>query len=227
MLYIPYAQQTPEQREETSRKYEEDLKARKEQERKQEQDNLVLAQTVAILLGAVVLPYAEGSDGYNNWFPATFDDGRCINLRFYQCNNENKISVSGNLPAGSRTVIYTSGTGINISASKTPQKIAQDIERRLMPEYNKVYVSALERKMRNDLYEQKCQEVLADICLVEGTSTHNDNAAVYVSIGKISGEITSIRPDETCTVELRNVPVDLLKKYLFISRLHTQTTDAQ
>lgn len=198
--------------------WDEELKARRAQEKIDSDNYAVICQTVALLLGGdLEPPNPDKEHGYNWHYNITFPDGSGICIAAKVWANKGKLSVSGEYPRdrSGRRFCDKYPESINVSETKTPEQIAKDIQRRFMPEYKVAYAGAIEAKQRNDDYHSKVNATKDLLCSIQGVtrSTH-DEQRLYISTGNIGGTITYISSDGTCSLELRNVKAELLKHLL-------------
>lgn len=66
---------------------------------------------------------------------------------------------------------------ITVSLAKSPQQIARDIERRLLPTYREIRTETLARKARSDQDELDRQGLAASLAAVLGVESENPNTA--------------------------------------------------
>jgi hypothetical protein len=104
---------------------------------------------------------------------------------------------------------------INVSDQKTPEQIARDIERRLMPEYTKELQEVVDRIEKTNLYNQRQKEniqKLADYFGVEFKEKDRDRPTIWVydKIKGLSSTIEACR-EETVKFSLEVTPVLAMK----------------
>ena len=113
-----------------------------------------------------------------------------LHASLYFNHHEGKIHVSTNLPTDAKGEIpYVEGYGqlgkrmpsINIAFSKTPQQIASDIERRLMPEYMSILMKALARIASSDAYHSKTEGFASEIAALVGVESKGNKVDFYRS----------------------------------------------
>ena len=101
-----------------------------------------------------------------------------------------KIRVSADLPKDAKGEIpYVEGYGqlgkrmpaINVSFDKTPQQIAKEIERRLMPEYMDILMKALSRIASSDAYHSKTEDFAEQIAKLVGVEAKGNKVDFYRS----------------------------------------------
>jgi hypothetical protein len=104
--------------------------------------------------------------------------------------HEGKLHVSSNLPKDARGVIpYVEDyrpmgkrmPSINVSFDKTPQQIANAIERRLFPEYLPVLEKALTGIASSDAYDDKTEGFAAEIARIVGVESKGAKVSFYRS----------------------------------------------
>jgi len=100
-----------------------------------------------------------------------------LHADLYFNHHEGKIHVSSDLPKDAKGEIpYVEGYGqlgkrmpsINTSFNKSPEQIAKDIERRLMPEYMDILMKALSRIASSDAYHSKTEGFAGQIAKLVG-----------------------------------------------------------
>lgn len=196
--------------------YEEDLAARRAQERLDAEEFRVVAQTIAILLGGAVKDTPLSEDYWcNTRQTISFDDGRAIDLVFQEYNNKGKLRVYGNMPrnASGRTFGKSAG-GINVSTSKTPQQIAKDIARRFMPEYTTCYAKAVQQKHESDEYTRKKEARKDLLCTIKGVTRSTCNDSLHVRCNAMYGDIKHVSETGLCNIELSGVSTEQLRVLL-------------
>ena len=113
-----------------------------------------------------------------------------LHTSLYFNHHEGKLHVSSDLPKDAKGEIpYVEGYGqfgkrmpsINTSFSKTPEQIARDIERRLMPEYMDVLMKALTRIASSDAYHSKTEGFAGQIAKLVGVEAKSNKIDFYHS----------------------------------------------
>jgi hypothetical protein len=108
----------------------------------------------------------------------------------YFCHHEGKIHVSSDLPKNAKgETPYVSGYGqlgkrmpsINVSFDKTPQQIAKNIERRLLPEYLSILEKAVKQIADSDAYYNKTENFAKEIAQVIGVEAQGNKVDFYRS----------------------------------------------
>lgn len=154
------------------------------------------------------------------WIKATHGDGRCLDF-MRNCYN-NKIGISGvyGLDAYGRyagpinfgSIKYNQKRpdSIGVSVTKSAEKIADDIKRRLLPTYSELYYKIAERiakdKEKSNTVNQRITEIadLIDSDDIQGKS--NYTKTVYFSSKSIHrGEIRTSN-GEDYAIEITGVP---------------------
>lgn len=154
---------------------------------KEEQEYLIdIASKVASLLdGDWTIDQERLDGGYPGIFLNGPDDK---SLHFViPWNNDNRLEISGSFRNGLNQHLPYSGdrekTEITVAKSKAPEQIAKDIERRLMPPYERVLAQTKERKAKADAYEAEKMRALETIrdAMGEGASIKDDDVIRYNS----------------------------------------------
>jgi hypothetical protein len=123
-----------------------------------------------------------------------------LHASLYFNHHEGKIHVSSDLPKDAKGEIpYVEGYGqfgkrmpsINTSFSKTPEQIAKDIERRLMPEYMDVLSKALTRIVSSDSYHSKTEGFAGQIAKLVGVEAKDNKVDFYRSPHPVLNETIS------------------------------------
>ena len=113
-----------------------------------------------------------------------------LHASLYFNHHESKIHVSTDLPKDAKGEIpYVEGYGqlgkrmpsINVSFGKTPQQIAGEIERRLMPEYMDILMKALARITSSDAYHNKTERFANEIAALAGVEAKGNKVDFYRS----------------------------------------------
>jgi hypothetical protein len=137
-----------------------------------------------------------------------------IHASLYFNHHEGKIHVSGDLPKDAKGEIpYVEGYGqlgkrmpsINASFNKTPEQIAKDIERRLMPEYMDILMKALSRIASSDSYHSKTEGFAGQIAKIVGVEAKGNKVDFYRSSHPVFSETISRAEvhDDDVELELR------------------------
>ena len=118
----------------------------------------------------------------------------------YFNHHEGKIHVSADLPKDTKGEIpYVEGYGqfgkrmpsINTSFNKTPEQIAKEIERRLMPEYMDILMKALSRIASSDSYHNKTEGFAEQIAKLVGVEAKGNKVNFYRSRHPVLNETIS------------------------------------
>ena len=152
-----------------------------------------------------------------------------LHASLYFNHHEGKIHVSTDLPRDAKGEIpYVEGYGqlgkrmpsINISFSKTPQQIADDIERRLMPEYMDILMKALARIASSDAYHSKTEGFAGEIAKIVGVEAKGNKVDFYRSNLPVFCETISRAEvhDDDVELDLRLSYEDTLKVLKLLSR---------
>jgi hypothetical protein len=137
-----------------------------------------------------------------------------LHASLYFNHNEGKIHVSTVLPKDAKGEIpYVEGYGqfgkrmpsINVSFDKTPEQIAKEIERRLMPEYMDVLMKALTRIASSDSYHSKTEGFAEQIAKLVGVEAKGNKVDFYRSPHPLLNETISRAEvhDDDVELELR------------------------
>ena len=103
-------------------------------------------------------------EGYQGVFITTLD-GKQLQLTT-PWNNNNRLEISGSFRDFYQHLPYKhENTSITVAKSKSPEQIARDIKKRLMPAYERVLAQAKKNKIIAENQEAKKQNVLE--CLKE------------------------------------------------------------
>ena len=118
----------------------------------------------------------------------------------YFNHHEGKIHVSADLPKDAKGEIpYVEGYGqfgkrmpsINTSFNKTPEQIAKEIERRLMPEYMDILMKALSKIASSDSYHNKTEGFAEQIAKLVGVEAKGNKVNFYRSRHPVLNETIS------------------------------------
>lgn len=185
---------------------------------------LVVAQAIAELLGASVLPaHGRGDDGYMGRFALSRPNGDEIALCFGLANYKGKIHITGSYLADTRCALAYNEKrpSISVSVLKTPEQIAKDIQRRFLPAYLPLAAACRERKAQDEARAARQEELLSSLVQdYKGRVTRygNSDSGLHISgagVGKAYGHVKNISGDSsTCNLELSNCPLSVLKQIL-------------
>ena len=137
-----------------------------------------------------------------------------LHASLYFNHHEGKLHVSSDLPKDAKGEIpYVEGYGqlgkrmpsINTSFNKTPEQIAKDIERRLMPEYMDVLMKALSGIASSDAYHSKTEGFAKQIAKLIGVEAKENKIDFYRSPHPVFSETISRAEvhDDDVELELR------------------------
>lgn len=88
-------------------------------------------------------------------------------------NNSNRVEIHGYYGDLNQYLPYKrEKTEITVSMAKTSERIAKDIEKRLLPVYEKVYAETMEAKKVDDKYKREKAAILKTIQEVIGGDAH-------------------------------------------------------
>ena len=118
-------------------------------------------------------------------YPGVFINGpedKSLQFRIRWANTE-RLEISGSYRNGlNQHLPYDrEKTKITVAKSKTYEQIAKDIERRLMPPYERVLARARELKVKADAYENEKMKALEAVkeAMGEGASIRQDEVIRY------------------------------------------------
>jgi hypothetical protein len=123
-----------------------------------------------------------------------------LHADLYFNHHEGKIHVSSDLPKDAKGEIpYVEGYGqlgkrmpsINTSFNKSPEQIAKDIVRRLMPEYMDILMKALSRIASSDAYHSKTEGFAGQIAKLVGVEAKGNKVDFYRSPHPVLNETIS------------------------------------
>ena len=126
---------------------------------------------------------------------------------------EHKLHISGEFPRTIKGEVGRYGeskSSINVSDSKTPEQIARDIEKRLLPIYLSELEEAVTQVNRTNIYHQKRQaniQKMADYFQVEFKEDNSKEPSIYVC-DRMKGLSSRIRVygEDTVKFELELTP---------------------
>jgi len=102
-------------------------------------------------------------------------DGKQLHFRT-SWNKKNHLEISGSFHNLYQHLPYQcENTSITVAKSKSPEQIARDIRKRLMPAYERVLAQAKENKIAADKREAKKQHVLEVLKAAMDKATIRDN----------------------------------------------------
>jgi hypothetical protein len=112
----------------------------------------------------------------------------------YRANMIGKVKVIGILPLHDNRTVYINepAPSINISLKKGGKGIAQDIKRRLIPEYESKFEKGIEEVAKLKDYETRMNKAKAELSKIMGIPTNNRFVA---SIGNTYAQIELNNPE--------------------------------
>lgn len=144
-----------------------------------------IAEAVAPLLGDDWHLDGSWPEDYNG-NKLTGPSERCLHFNIGWRTND-RLEIDGHFDNGlSQYLPYREErekTEITVAVNKAPEKIAQDIKKRLLPPYERMLAIAIERKRREDNYKAKRKEAMERVKNAIGGdvdfTTHRDEDALY------------------------------------------------
>ena len=118
---------------------------------------------------------SDDKDNYRGIYLSSPDERE---LQFaFPWNKSDRIEIRGIFPNGLNRYRPYSGnehekTEITVSAEKPPKRIAQDIKKRLLPPYERMFAIAQKRKQENDQYKAKRRQAMEMIKEAIGGDVH-------------------------------------------------------
>ena len=196
--------------------YEARMAREKEEERARNEKTKSLIGRISEILGFTL--EKEKNDDWSYVSINATKGEESIHFASGSYHMKDRIRVSGDFPKtekGERVDPYRYGEKrheITVSALKSAEQIAKDIERRFLPRYRELLKRAIEIVNQSNDYAGKCAENLQLIKGGAPTEEELKDSALRVEEGPIYGEIR-VRAEEA-TVELRSVPVETAEKIM-------------
>lgn len=187
-----------------------------------------LARKVATALGPDWKYSNPDRDGQiAHWVHVVHKDGYGICLSGGNTRN-NPLHISGNYPP--KASYGNDRPSINASTDKTPEQIAKDIQRRLLPDYIALWTKVTTDLKRHEDFEQTQARIakdlfamVPDINLAAGSkkSFHNPRSGETAPIGftfyrdnhEGYGDL-SVNSENSVDVKLHSLPLDLARQVL-------------
>jgi hypothetical protein len=144
-------------------------------------------------------------------------EGPAIMLRL----RKGRISFSGQYPHPYYPSDPAERAYITVSASRSPQSIAGDVQRRLLPRYQKSYAAAVARQEADEAYERRRCDALEMLAAISQMpiSHHNDREPQIYHYAHPPGTLARIKIrtyslDDTMQVDLDldGIPFDVAKQ---------------
>lgn len=181
-----------------------------------------IARDVARALGAGwSIDRKYEMDG-NNGAMLDHTDGRRLHIFRQYSTPAGKVSISGVYPY--RSDMPTSNTehvSINVSRDKAPTAIARDIERRLMPTYERELAKLRETYEQRDKNNAQREAMVRRVYRIMGKPDTRDarareqdskNSQTRISLSGITdgyGDMTIYHDGTSAAIELHSIPADL------------------
>ncbi len=212
-----------------------------------------LTQAIAAALGDG-WSYAPRPDGEGDLYRVSeirHTDGREINLEFTDDWRKApaRVQVWGGYPEGTEFNGRTSRVdysnlwnpheerpGISCAATKTPAQIAQDISRRFLPEYSRIWVRCKEKADQITAYGQRQLATRAELAVIKGIDLWPDRNGGIGLEGNVSlpglekyGSSVRVKGPNSIELTLGGLTVEQVARVLDALRtptdLHTYTTE--
>jgi hypothetical protein len=131
--------------------------------------------------------------------------------------DENKLHISGDFPKSIKgeSSRYGEPIDINVSTSKTPEQIAREIEKRLLPIYLPELKKAVNQVNQTNIYHQKRQKNIQKMAEYFGVEFKEDKEPSIWVYGKINGLDSHIKAqgEDTIGFELELTPEMAIKVF--------------
>ena len=135
-----------------------------------EQEELVRQKTIEVCKCMEGWRLDEEQGTYGTLIMSNDSDGLVFSPIW---NNSNRVEIHGYYGGLNKYLPYErEKTEITVSMAKTPERIAKDIEKRLLPAYKKVYAETMEAKKVDDEYKKKKVFILETIQKTIGGDAH-------------------------------------------------------
>lgn len=186
---------------------------------------LVAAIAAALGPGWRACPPHTNPDGQHYPYhrtPIRHDAGHSIDLTFDGWQNEGRIEVSCNWPKGrdGRELIphrLEDRPVITLAKTTAPERIARDIERRLLPRYLPIWTAQVERLARETAYEAQNERTIERIISAGlGERSRHGSGGVWLRGNVYADQVTP--QGDTLRFESFSCPVDLALQVLELLR---------
>ena len=159
-----------------------------------------LAKQVAGILG---WKYNEDAQ---NWLALLSNAEASLGL---EMTHKGKVVVTGFLPKGNYSRHDLHGPKISITASRGPEAIAKEIQRRLLPDYEAVMAEAMKRKADAEAYDNAARNNLERLADAFGTVVRDGDTTLHV--GSVNDNYYGVATagNTWARLELRSVPIDM------------------
>ena len=166
-----------------------------------------------ILKMSVQFP-SEEDMRWHKWAYLT-KDSQSIRISNGSYQKENKLHIAGDFPKSTKgeSSHYGEPISINVSVSKTPEQIARDIEKRLLPVYLPELEKAVNQTNSTNIYHQKREaniRKMAEYFGVEFKEDKEPSIYVYDRIKGLGSRIEAYGED-TIKFELELTPEIAIK----------------
>jgi hypothetical protein len=172
---------------------------------------------------ATALGEGWGPDTSPFWKDATHatrivgPDGATLFLRLgsENSNRRGRLIISGAYPEGSSALYGVEYHEITVDATKSPDVIARDINRRLLPSYLPELATVTARLQDQKTAEASRAEATRRLGALPGVSAfRQDTSKAYVDLRGVHGDVSVNHDGDSADVTLRRVPLDLVEAFL-------------
>ncbi len=136
--------------------------------------------------------------------------------------DRDKLSVYGLFPYGPEGEIFfhEERPRISVSSTKTPERIASDIQKRFLPDYRKLF-SKIEEKIEertNNLNIQEKNLVMLKGSKLDENEKRSKCLSIYSFIKELDGYGDIRGGKHKCDIDLRSIPYETAQKIIEILR---------
>jgi hypothetical protein len=179
---------------------------------------ILVAAALAARTGQPWRP-SEGDD-YGRHFAAVelATDPEC-RITFNDTWSKGKLAVRGRYPRHAGTHYpdqREQAPTINIGAGKSPEQVAADVARRLLPAYLKSYAAGRQRLQESKDYDARRAALAADLAARCGEQAPSHTPHRFSTYRGEGAYVRSCEAwaDDTCTIELNHVAADLARRII-------------
>jgi hypothetical protein len=174
-----------------------------------------LVRQIATALGPDWTYRNPSLDGtLSHWAKIKNDDGYSISVTSQWPTYA--LHISGEFPKDHHLGYNVSRPSINVSPAKTPEQIAKDIRRRLMPEYLPLWKQAKEQEQARNTFEAEQARLSDELYLLfpagiarRGNGYDAKNKTISFHLENGYGDIDA--SNDSCSMKLRSIPSKLAK----------------
>lgn len=132
----------------------------------------------------------------------------------FHFDQRGRLTIRGEYPRSKSGEAYERDTvSISVSPARGIRAIAEEVRRRLLPDYLLKFAGAMERKRKTDEYDRQRDALADELIGCVGMTAHTEGRFSFYAQDAGSGEVEA-HGDGTVSLRLRSIPAEQAKEIL-------------